>query len=395
MGAVRVALVSLGLALSASPAWAQSPTLLVSTSSNELHPSGSVGDEEIVWHTPGVPLRTALPTETLSLLLGPASGGELHILPGDVDALHDPGEAALGGGLMFSLVSNQGGWEDGDVLRISAAGLELVWSEDALVTALGVTDGNLDLDALLVEDGMLLFSLAEDEDSTLLSGDMPGVIEDGDVVGWDPVTGAVWHVLTESAVDTLVSNVVASGSLAGDLKGLARNHEDGGLLFCVQSPSSHDGAVFSTSMGGSLLDGHDEQDFGFQGAGELDALGLARSHWSSLGVSDAQPAAGTTLVITLEGAKPSEPCLLLLSMASEPSWFDMGGWGGLVLAQDTLFNLSLQALPSLSVMADGMGSANWSFDVPLALQPVDVVAQVFSFANPHMATNPVLIEAGQ
>jgi hypothetical protein len=383
------------LVLAAASTSAQSPTLLVSTTADEDHLFGSVTDGEIVRHVPGWPLRSAWPEATLSLMLGPGGSGDLHLVPGDVDALHDPGDGTPGGGLYFSLATNQGGWLDGDVLRVGPDGLEVAWSEQTLVAALGVVDGGLDVDALLVEPEGVLLSLAENEDSSLLSGDVPGEIHDGDVLGFDPGTGAVWHVLTESQVGDLVSAALGAATSPGDLKGLARDPADGELLFCVQSPSAHDGSVFRSAMGGSLLPGHEELDFGFQGSGELDALGVAVSEWPSLVPSTLQPAAGTSVSFQTEGAQPGEPCVLLLALGHVPAWFDMAGYGGLVLEQDALFDVSLKAFPSLAAFADGMGTVSWGFDVPTVLQPEDIVAQSFSLVPPYAASNPILVEAGQ
>lgn len=386
----------LAVSLMPAPALSQTFDLLVSTSADETAGAQLVGDEEFVLHPAGGVLRPAWPAATLALLLGESGVGSLHMQPGDVDAVHDPGDSIPGGGLFFSLVSNQGVWEDGDILRVQASGVVVAWKEEILVGVLGVTDGNLDVDALHMDaDGTFLLSLAEDEASSVLSGDHPGKIEDGDVLRWNPVTGAVSMELTESAVDALVAHALGVASATGDLKGLARDPNDGSLLFCVQSPSAHDGSVFSTANGGMLLPGHQESDFGFDGAGELDALSVALTSWPGLQTSSQQPVPGTSVVLSVEGLLQGQAAVLLMAEAYGPSWFDLPGWGGLVLAEDGLLAASLSIYPFLVAAADGNGRAEWSFDLPIGIIPGDVVAQAVVLNGVHAASNPVLIEAAQ
>ena len=384
------------LAALAAPSSAQTLDLLVSTSADETLGSLVFGDEEVVLHPAGGVPRLAWPTSTLALHLGPTSAGATYLEPGDLDALHDLGDGTPGGGLLFSLVSDEGGWKDGDVLRTLDGGVSLVWSEDTLVAAVGATDGNLDIDALqLDDDGWVLFSLAEDEDSAWLSGDQPGVVQDGDVLRWNPATGVIEVLLTESAVAGLVAVALGGSATIGDTKGLARDPADGSLLFCVQSPSAHDGSVFSAAGGGSLLAGHAESDFGFGGAGELDALCVAHSTWATLQGSEGKPAAGTSVSLTLGGAQPGTAWVLLMSTESVPNWFPLPGWGGLVLSEDLLFQASLKAFPFLVRVADGLGECAWSFDVPPTQPPQDVVLQAASLSGSRPISNPVLLEVAQ
>lgn len=384
------------MGLLAPAAGAQELELLVSTSADETHLLGAVGDDEFVLHGPASLPRTAWPASTLALHLGPASSGPLHKWPGDVDALHDLGSGPSGGAILFSFVADQTGWEDGDILKADATGVSEAWKEELLVNLFGATDGNLDVDALQLDpDGTLLLSFAEDEASTVLSGTTAGILQDGDVLSYDPVSGAVAVVMTESAVASIVATALGSSAAIGDVLGLARDPHDGQILFTVQSPTAHDGSVFSTANGGSILPGHDEASFGFQGAGELDALSVALGVWPGLVVSDPMPPPGSNVALTLDGLQPGEIAVLLCAMSRVPAWVATAGWGGLVLAEDALFEASLKAFPFLVATADGTGRATWSFDVPPSQPPQDVVAQAITLLAPRTASNPVLIEVAQ
>lgn len=387
---------ALGLGLLAGPSLAQElPAVYVSLSADGGLGGAPVEDEEVLLHDPFGPTRVALPGESLAALAGDPGNSGLHHLFGDVDALHDRGEGP-GGGLILSLVSDELGFQDGDLLALTATGLEVLVPEDTLVTLFGISDGNLDVDAVhLQDDGVWLVSFNETEDSTLLSGDTQGVLEDGDVVAWDPAQGTVAVVLTEGDVDALVTAALGSSTSTGDTKGLARHPQSGELLFSVQSPSAHDGSVFSAAQGGSLLAGHSEDDFGFDGAVELDALTVVRTRWPGLTPSEPRPAAGAAFELALRGDEPGALQLVTVSLDLAPAWFTLQGWGGIVLAEDALFGAGLQATAALFTVADGTGVAELTLVVPPTVVDVDLHLQALGWSWPHAASNPIVLELAQ
>ncbi|CAN0472141.1 unnamed protein product, partial [Scytosiphon promiscuus] len=164
------------------------------------------------------------------------------LLPTDIDALaFDPAGGPLPGGalgsLRFSLLSNQGPWRDGDVLRLAAGGgFELAVSEEQLANELGTPGAAIDLDGLSFdEQGRLVFSLQND-----LAGTVLGDVADGDVLFRDGL-GGIQRRLSEADVQAAYTAATGSGAAIGDVLGV---HVDAqGLWVTVQSPSSADGGV--------------------------------------------------------------------------------------------------------------------------------------------------------
>jgi hypothetical protein len=365
------------------------------TSDNEL--SGQiVRDQDLVGHGAGEPATVSWPSETLSLFVGDIDGDGLFEELGDVDALHDAGSGPTAeAGLYLSLLSDQDGFSDGDVLRLSPGGTEVFLSEDAFVAAIGSVDGQIDIDAFHLDaDGTILFSLAEDEESTTLSGDDAGKIRDGAILEWTATTISVLH--TESEVELMVELALGAAVSIGDTKGISRDPSSGEILFSVQSPSAHDASVFSTAGGGVLLSGHEESDFGFTSAAEIDALSVAASQFASLTVSSGRPQAGEVLTVSLSGAEPGSLWIVLASLGllDAPS-LPLMGWGGLVLEQDALLGAMLNAAPWLVIVPNGMGDGNLVMPLGIALQPADVVVQAVAPGPLPKASNPLVLELGQ
>lgn len=386
----------LGLTLLAAPSPAQEPfAVYVSLSSDSALAGQAVEDEEILLHDAFGATRVAWPGETLAALAGDPGGSGLNHLFGDIDALHDRG-IGPGGGLLFSLVSDEAGFSDGDVLAMEPTGVVVLIPEDTLVTVFGISDGNLDVDAVhLQEDGVWLLSFNEDEDSTLLSGDTAGVLADGDVLRWDTINAQVDVLYTEAEVDGMVSAALGSSQSSGDTKGLARDPETGALLFSVQSPSAHDGSVFSDALGGMLLAGHDEDAFGFDGAVELDGLSIVATRWPGLTPSEPRPAAGAAFSVEVRGETPGAIHLVTVSLELVPTWFPLDGWGGIVMAEDALFGAGLQAGAVLLTVADQAGLAQVPLVVPPAVVDVDLHMQSLEWSWPHHASNPIVLELAQ
>jgi len=369
--------------------------LLFSTSGSAELPDHPVTDQELVSHSPSEGTRAAWPLAALLGFFGEDTSG-VHQLPGDLDAVHDSGAFASAGGLLVSFASDAQGFEDGDVLRLAPEGAEIVYPEELFSVICGATDENVDVDAIQLDaDGTLYFSFAEDEDSSFLSGDDPGVIADGDVLRWVEGAGQAEMHLTESQIDALVSAALGSSQATGDVKGLARDPQTGALLFCVQSPSAHDASVFSTAGGGSLLPGFDEAQLEFLDSEEFDALSVRGQAFPALRPETLRPVLGEETQVEVYGAEPGSMQLLLIAFDHGAAWLPTLGWGGLVLADDAMFAHSLMVSGALLRVADGGGRAQWSFDVPLGFPAIDVSAQCFELGTSVRASNPILVEGGQ
>lgn len=375
------------------PSAAQSFDVLVSLVADDTLSGEPARDDDVIAHPPGGSAYVLWPRETLSLLAGPGSGGK-QIELGDIDALHDRGGPLASDGLLFSLVSDQSGVLDGDIVGFGASGLEVFLAESAFVAAAGATDGNVDVDAFHLDpDGTILFSFAENEASSFLSGDQAGIVGDGDVLLWPAGSPSAQVLYTESQIDAFVAAALGGSASTGDTKGVARDPTTGEVLFVVQAPSDHDGSVFSTAGGGVLLAGHAEADFQFAGDVEFDALTLPAARWPALTISTCCPQPGEQLQATLRNAEPGAIQVFLLSLAAGPPLLATDGWGGLVTADDLLFAKSLATLHA--VAADPLGEAQYVLVVPDGLLPLDVVLQVVSLGAPHEAGNPVVIEVAQ
>ena len=369
------------------------PILLVSLTSNDFVDGLLVEDQALALHRPDAPAWGALPSSTFALHMGDGDGDGADDVFGDVDALYVfPGEGPVLPRLLLSLVSDQYGFLDGDVLGVGASGFfELVVPESTFVIAVGALDGDVDVDALHREpDGTWLFSLADDEDSDVLSGDQVGRVLDGAVLRL-PAGGVLAEIVyTETGVGSLASAALGASAVITDTKGLARDPTTGALLLCTQNPSSLDGAVFTD--GGVVLSGHAEADFGFAFGGELDALEVVADAWPGLTASTETPVPGSSVVLYLNGARPFEPYLLMLSFSVGEVLLPAQGWGGLVLSPDAAFQAGLDALGALTLVSDEQGTVFAFVGLAPSVPAVDVVLQAVSLGLPRQASNPLLLE---
>jgi len=369
------------------------PVLLVSLTANDFLEGLLVEDQELALHRPDAPAWTAVPSSTLALHMGDGDGdGDADVL-GDVDALVVlPGEAPVLERVLLSLVSDEHGFEDGDVLGVGDSGFfELVVLEDTFVQAVGAIDGDVDVDALHLDaDGAWLFSLADDEDSSLLSGDQLGRVLDGAVLrlAADATEAEILH--TETQVGSLASAAVGASAVITDTKGLARDPASGALLLTTQNPSSLDGAVFTDA--GTILPGHDEPDFGFQTGGELDALAVVGAGWPGLSASPDDPAPGGSVLLVLAGGAPATAYALLMAFDVGAPVLATAGWGGLVLTPDAAFETGLSALAALTVVTDAQGRVTTFLPVPASVGQVDLVLQAVSLTTPRVTSGPLLLE---
>src|SRR5262245_42999716 len=152
----------LGLVLSlAFPSAAQGPRVVVSTT-DDVPPAAGLAfpatDADLMVIGSGQPVEPHF--------MGGHFQGSTGFLPTDIDAFTrlpgpQPGRAES---LVFSLLSNEAGFLDGDILGLASnGGAVMLLSELDVATALGASGANIDVDALSYDDqGRILFSLTTD-----------------------------------------------------------------------------------------------------------------------------------------------------------------------------------------------------------------------------------------
>jgi hypothetical protein len=302
--------------------------------------------------------------------------GTTGIVVGDVDAFaRRPGSIpGSAGSMLFSTLSNEGGFLDGDILGLAArGGIELVVAEVDLATALGTPATSIDVDALAYDaQGSLLFSLADDLPATIF-----GTVLDGDVLVRDS-QGLVTIALTESDVQMRFTLATASTSAIGDVSGL--EFSGGEIWVTVLSPSTFDGAILSCGAVPAVV--ADEATMGLGGA-ELDAVALAGSgdEIPTFTMLPGSAAPGAPLAVEAHG-RPGTILVALMAgytgwmnFASRPGfgawYFDpLDPWLNTVLGMSaTYVRLDSQgifrttwALPTGNVYGTGYsGEEGWSF----------------------------------
>ncbi|MBM4016149.1 MAG: hypothetical protein FJ293_14465 [Planctomycetes bacterium] len=293
----------------------------------------------------------------------------------------------------ISFNTTHGPWLDGDLLRLAEDGtLQRIHSEAALIAAFGLTDGQVDVDGLHIAiDGRILLSFGDDEASTMLSTDHPGVITDGSIVVFDPARATVSVVLTEGEVDARVSNALGKTTKAVDTLGIAMDAA-GVLCFSVQSPSSDDATTFRDRNGGEVLLA--ESALQLAGTPEFDALEVVDGSAPFLAarVTPRLVAANVQAQFDVEG--PANHLLLVtLSFARGSALaFPEDGFFGLLLEPaDPLFAASLADLPWSYAATDASGRATVLFDPAPAGIVVTIFAQAYDFDGNAFGT-PVAIE---
>jgi hypothetical protein len=377
------------------------PQAVISLTGTGELPAGSIENNELVLLDSSGGSRCFLNDQTLAFYLGDLNGDGLFDLPGNLDALELVPQSIgspLTAGMHFSLVSDQAGLLDGDVLRfdpdLAGVGVYVVYSEALLVGAVDANDGNIDVDGIAFQpDGSLLFSLAEDEST----GPNQLVVED-DAVWKLPAGSTTASVLYSAAeIDLLVENALGQAASIGDVKAL--EWEQGELLFTVQSPSSDDATIFSSAGGGSVWNGLAESSFGFTNAVEADALALYSG--APLPLADLDPPRaqeGDPVQVLLSGLTPGQPYLLVAAYApiKGGSGLSLNGFGVLAMDQtDPLFLLGLRNAPALMGVADPAGQG-----IYLDVAPVrgglgyDLVLQAVELPS-HSISNPVVLEVNQ
>lgn len=358
----------------------------------------TVDDEELIVAAPSGAMRLFLGDESLALHFGDLDLDGVDDEPNDVDALEivpvPPGTPMIAG-VYFSLVSDQGGILDGDVVRFDPGGpnggLEVVWPESQIQAAIQANDGNIDVDAVsIAPDGSLWFSLAEDE----ASGPSAVVIADDDVLRLAPGAATAEIVFTGAQLEAMVQNALGATVAIGDVKGIDVDATQ--LLFTVQSPSSDDATVFSTLGGGTVHLA--EAGMGFFNAAEADALAIYEGE-SFPGVTGTSPnpKAGEAMTIGVFGTTPGQPFVLLLSggMMLTGSNITLGGYGVVALdPQDVMFLVGLANAPALAAVADAAGNGAIVGTLPSTTSVYDLGIQALDVATGNVSA-PMRLEVNQ
>jgi len=354
---------------------AQAPRVVVSTTDDLPAAAGvpfSVLDGDLVVVQAGQPVAPFL------------AGGHFHaaggFIPSDVDAYaHLPGSLpGSAPGNVFSLLSNEGGFLDGDILGFaSGGGVALLVSELDLATALGASGSNIDVDALAYDDGgRIVFSLADN-----LAASALGAISDGDVLRLEPAFAGVTRLFTEA--DVQAQFTLATGLSDAILDVQALEWVAGEVWIAVQSPSRHDGSILALGPTPRVVS--DENDLGLGGA-EIDALGTLRTGDEPpvfhLSAEFALP--GDSVHVEARGRPGSVLWVLPSGAAGHVLLPRYGGFGALfldpldpwltvALGMGALYRVQLDgngsfavdwALPSAAVYGTGpVGELGWSFQV--------------------------------
>jgi hypothetical protein len=280
--------------------------------------------------------------------------------PTDVDALGRRPGSTPGhyGSLAFSIIANEGGVLDGDVLGLApGGGVTVLVPESTLVTGLGASGANVDLDALDWDDGgRLLFSLQSD-----LSGTALGTVQDGDVLRLE-ADGSVSLSLAEGQVGAKLAAATGLSGSIGDVQGVTWSA--GELWVAVQSPSAHDGSVLACGAQPAIV--ADEASLGLGGA-ELDALLVAVPGDAGvrLEIRPGSGAPGAPVTAEVSGGSPGGMQLVLISGGA--GWREFGvavGFGAFALDPlDPYLATWLTGAALPLVMLDAAGAA--TVDVPL------------------------------
>lgn len=290
-------------------------------------------------------------------------------VPGDIDGVAFRSTGSLAGhrtGLLFSLLSNEAGFDDGDVLGLALGGaVERVIAEADIAMAMGVPDAALDLDGFdLDAEGRLVFSLQAD-----VAGTMLGDVSRGDVLRMEG-PGAISRLFTldevQFALDMAAANAGLSSGALGDVHGVAVDGED--VYVVVQSPSALDGAVVRLGLVPAIV--ADEAAMGLGGA-ELDALAIVPDAFDvgAIALDQHTTIPGTMVHGEGHGFAPGAPVALM--MVGHPGGgYDTGlpGFGDLLVDPNDGFWTAAFPMGYPIEMADNMGSFQVNFGLPAGSQ---------------------------
>ncbi|MDF1800736.1 MAG: hypothetical protein P1V81_16295, partial [Planctomycetota bacterium] len=277
--------------------------------------------------------------------------------PSDVDAvgLRPSPVPAQRGVLAFSLLSNEGGYLDGDVLAFGSTGsLDVLIPEATLAAALGLSEASLDVDGLDYDEaGRLCFSLQGS-----LVGTTVGDVDNGDVLRLEP-DGSVTRLFTEADVQAALTAATGLTDAVGDVHAVALS--GGETWVAVQAPSAVDGTLLR--LGDQPVLAMDELVAGLGGS-ELDAAVVLPASYrrGSLAVDVDQTVPGAMLTGFGAGFEPLAPVAILVAGTQAASLdLGLGGFGDLLLdLGDPWF--AMGGFPVLQ--ADASGRFQVGFQLP-------------------------------
>jgi len=282
-------------------------------------------------------------------------------VPGDVDGFaYVPGPApGRAESLAISLLSNEGGFLDGDVLVLDrGGGAVLLYSELDLAVALGAGGANIDLDAITFDDqGRLVFSLAAD-----LAASALGAVLDGDVLRLEAGLAGVTRLLTEAQVQTRFEQATGLTSAILDVQAL--DWAGAELWAAVQSPSSHDGSILALEGVPRVV--MDEATLGLGGE-EVDALAVLRpgDELPVFHITPDQALPGDTLHVEARGTPGSVQLVLMAGNTGYIDWARFPGFGGWYLSPVDPWFVGIRAAHGRPMVAlDGAGHFARDFALP-------------------------------
>lgn len=353
------------LLLSAAP-----QTALASTTSDSQLAVDPICHDEALIRKIGGPDPAALywpRAAWFSQLRTTGAGTTLDLLPG-VDALTvlaRPGATAFTPcDLAFSTDANYASFLDGDVLRMDTrGGLHLLLAESELSSALQLTSGNFDLDALHDAGDVIFFSLKDGVQSSWL-----GSIEDGDVLWYRRSDGAVDRVYTEADIQAMVDQANPGAGAIGDVRSLCAHPTTMELCFTVQGPTSDDATLYGDAQGGRLIPGFAEADYGFQTSTELDAFTFVPVELAQSPVLDADlpyVASGQTVKLKLRHGTPLGKVKGIMTRKRGFAESSYTGVSAIFLDQaNPLYQRQFQNGWMHATMADAAGSTELSWTAP-------------------------------
>jgi hypothetical protein len=378
--------------------------IVVSLSGDVASPHGAFGDEECLVVAPGGTPRHFCTDDGLAFYFGDRNGDGVLDVPNDVDALaflppaaSSSGAPALSG-LVFSMLADQAGIKDGDIVRLAPEivpqGLEVLYSEGVLVAALEVNDGNIDVDAIAIApDGTLLFSLAEDESL----GAAQVVAQDETIFALAPGATQATVLYDAATIEQIARTALGITTPIGDVTSL--EWDGGELLFTVLSPTANDATILSTAGGGTVWQGATEASFGFGVEVEIDALALrGGTPFPAVDVDPSKAVAGTAVTVRGEGFTPGGFAFFALSGVAAPLGVGLPapGFGAVVTSPaDPVFLAAAAQAGALLAPVDPTGRAMIAGPAPDAGGlAYDLIIQAYDTASGRFS-HPVALELNQ
>ncbi|MFH1998093.1 MAG: hypothetical protein ABIK28_00365, partial [Planctomycetota bacterium] len=248
-------------------------------------------------------------------------------------------------------------------------------------------------------EGVIYFSFADNENSSLLPGGQPGQIRDGDILRIDTF-GDIVVLYSEDDVSQMVATATGSSAAIGDVLSLAYDWTYNSLLFTVQSPSEYDATLFSDMDGGCFVPGYeDEANLGYSNAVEIDALSLLPtfSDMPCMELEPRYPQQGDTIKLTVSRGVPSSYFMLLLSgaLAPMPNPPYAGGFGSLPLdVTHTFFTTYITQCCYLTGTFNLEGIGTYEQVLPMDPSAIDIYIQAVDPLN-RIYSHPITLELNQ